>query len=103
MFGGVITTLLLFALVTALILYNKRKTQLEGQDFDRNEIIGEYGIETLIFSILLLWIIHLVINHWLWLHLRLKHSLLILWIIHLIINHWLWLKIIFMSLFITLT
>jgi hypothetical protein len=57
MFGGVITTLLLFALVTALILYNKRKTQLEGQDFDRNEIIGEYGIETLIFSILLLWII----------------------------------------------
>ena len=57
MFGGVITTLLLFALVAALILYNKRKTQLEGQDFDRNEIIGEYGIETLIFSILLLWII----------------------------------------------
>ena len=57
MFGGVITTLLLFALVAALILYNKRKTQLEGRDFDRNEIIGEYGIETLIFSILLLWII----------------------------------------------
>ena len=57
MLGGVITTLLLFALVTVLIMYNKRKTQLEDQDFDRNEIIGEYGIETLIFSILLLWII----------------------------------------------
>jgi hypothetical protein len=57
MLGGVITTFLLLALVAGLVLYNKKKKQSEDSDFDRNEIIGEYGIETLVISILLLWII----------------------------------------------
>jgi hypothetical protein len=57
MLGGVITTFLLLALVAGLVLYNKKKIQSEDSDFDRNEIIGEYGIETLVISILLLWII----------------------------------------------
>ena len=57
MFGGVITTLLLLALVAGLVIYNKKKIESEGRDFDRNEIIGEYGIEVLAISILLLWIV----------------------------------------------
>jgi len=57
MIGGVITTLVLFTLVAGLVQYNKKKTKSEGLDFDRNEIIGEYGIETLVVSILLLWIV----------------------------------------------
>ena len=59
MFGGVITTLLLLALVAGLVFYNKKKIESEGRDFDRNEIIGEYGIEVLAISILLLWIVPL--------------------------------------------
>jgi len=57
MFGGVITTLTLFALIIGLTLYQKKKTESEGRDFDRNDIIGEYGIETLLICIVLLWIV----------------------------------------------
>lgn len=57
MFGGVITTLSLFALIIGLTQYQKKKTESEGQDFDRNNILGEYGIETLLICIVLLWIV----------------------------------------------
>lgn len=57
MFGGVITTLSLFALIIGLTQYQKKKTESEGQDFDRNNILGEYGIETLFVCIVLLWIV----------------------------------------------
>ena len=57
MFGGVITTLSLFALIIGLTQYQKKKTESEGQDFDRNNILGEYGVETLLICIVLLWIV----------------------------------------------
>ena len=57
MFGGVITTLSLFALIIGLTQYQKKKTESEGQDFDRNNILGEYGIETLLICIVLLWVV----------------------------------------------
>lgn len=57
MFGGVITTLSLFGLIIGLTLYQKKKTESEGQDFDKDNILGEYGIETLLISIFLLWIV----------------------------------------------
>ena len=57
MFGGVITTLSLFALIIGLTQYQKKKIESEGQDFDRNNILGEYGIETLLICIVLLWIV----------------------------------------------
>ena len=57
MFGGVITTLSLFGLIIGLTLYQKKKIESEGQDFDKDNILGEYGIETLLISIFLLWIV----------------------------------------------
>ena len=57
MLGGVITTLLLLVAIVGLVLFNKKKSESNGQDFDRNDIIGEYGIETLVICILLLWIV----------------------------------------------
>ena len=57
MFGGVITTLTLFALIIGLTLYQKKKIVSKGQDFDRNDILGEYGIETLLICVVLLWIV----------------------------------------------
>ena len=57
MFGGVITTLSLFALIIGITQYQKKKIESEGQDFDRNNILGEYGIETLLICIVLLWIV----------------------------------------------
>ena len=57
MFGGVITTLSLFGLIIGLTLYQKKKTESEGQDFVKDNILGEYGIETLLISIFLLWIV----------------------------------------------
>lgn len=57
MFGGVIITLMLFGLILGLTLYQKKKNESEGQDFDRNNILGEYGIETLLICIFLLWIV----------------------------------------------
>lgn len=57
MFGGVITTLSLIGLIIGLTLYQKKKIESEGQDFDKDNILGEYGIETLLISIFLLWIV----------------------------------------------
>ena len=57
MFGGVITTLSLFALIIGITQYQKKKIESEGQDFDRNNILGEYGVETLLICIVLLWIV----------------------------------------------
>ena len=57
MFGGVITTFSLFGLIIGLTLYQKKKIESEGQDFDKDNILGEYGIETLLISIFLLWIV----------------------------------------------
>jgi hypothetical protein len=57
MIGGVITTLILIALIVSLVIYHKKKVEADGRYFERHEILGEYGIETLIICLLLLWLV----------------------------------------------
>ena len=57
MLAGVVTSVLMFAAIAFLVLYYRRKAVSKDEDFDYNQIIGQYGIETSVISIILLWII----------------------------------------------
>ncbi|MAV44352.1 MAG: hypothetical protein CMA30_07775 [Euryarchaeota archaeon] len=57
MIAGVITSLLMLTTVALWITFFRRNAISKNEDFDHNQIIGQYGIEASIIGIILLWII----------------------------------------------
>ena len=57
MLAGVVTSVLMLATVALWVTYFRKKASSQDENFDYHQIIGQYGIESSIICIILLWII----------------------------------------------
>ena len=57
MIAGVITSILMLTTVALWVIFFRRNSMSQNEDFDHNQIIGQYGIEASVIGIILLWII----------------------------------------------
>ena len=57
MLAGVITSLAMLVTIGLWVYSSKKKAVSQGEDFHYSQIIGQYGIESSIIGIILLWLV----------------------------------------------